>query len=102
MRKITIIEHISLDGVIQAPGGPNEDPLAQLLKRPKLPQAGAAPNKNHGREECGTRCHLTTPHRDVSSGVIQRYLRRGRFLSPAANLRFAESPCPRPRSILKK
>jgi dihydrofolate reductase len=26
MRKITIIEHISLDGVIQAPGAPNEDP----------------------------------------------------------------------------
>jgi dihydrofolate reductase len=26
MRKITIIEHISLDGVIQAPSGPNEDP----------------------------------------------------------------------------
>ena len=25
MRKITIIEHISLDGVIQAPGGPDED-----------------------------------------------------------------------------
>jgi dihydrofolate reductase len=25
MRKLTIIEHISLDGVIQAPGGPNED-----------------------------------------------------------------------------
>ena len=24
MRKIRIIEHISLDGVIQAPGGPNE------------------------------------------------------------------------------
>ena len=26
MRKIRIIEHISLDGVIQAPGGPDEDP----------------------------------------------------------------------------
>lgn len=26
MRRIKIIEHISLDGVIQAPGGPNEDP----------------------------------------------------------------------------
>jgi dihydrofolate reductase len=26
MRTIRIIEHISLDGVIQAPGGPNEDP----------------------------------------------------------------------------
>jgi dihydrofolate reductase len=26
MREITIIEHISLDGVIQASGGPNEDP----------------------------------------------------------------------------
>ena len=26
MRKIRIIEHISLDGVIQAPGGPTEDP----------------------------------------------------------------------------
>jgi len=25
MRKLTIIEHISLDGVIQAPGGPGED-----------------------------------------------------------------------------
>jgi dihydrofolate reductase len=26
MRKLRIIEHMSLDGVIQAPGGPNEDP----------------------------------------------------------------------------
>lgn len=26
MRKLRIIEHISLDGVIQAPGGPDEDP----------------------------------------------------------------------------
>jgi hypothetical protein len=26
MRKIRISEHISLHGVIQAPGGPNEDP----------------------------------------------------------------------------
>tara|TARA_R110000868_G_scaffold53744_4_gene168555 strand:+ start:37463 stop:38077 length:615 start_codon:yes stop_codon:yes gene_type:complete len=25
MRKVTIIEHISLDGVVQAPGGPEED-----------------------------------------------------------------------------
>ena len=25
MRRLTIIEHISLDGVIQAPGGPDED-----------------------------------------------------------------------------
>ncbi len=26
MRKIIVLEHISLDGVIQAPGGPDEDP----------------------------------------------------------------------------
>lgn len=26
MRKIMVLEHISLDGVIQAPGGPDEDP----------------------------------------------------------------------------
>ncbi len=26
MRKITVLEHISMDGVIQAPGGPDEDP----------------------------------------------------------------------------
>ncbi len=26
MRKIVVLEHISLDGVIQAPGGPEEDP----------------------------------------------------------------------------
>ena len=25
MRKIVVLEHISLDGVIQAPGGPEED-----------------------------------------------------------------------------
>lgn len=25
MRKLTVLEHISLDGVVQAPGGPNED-----------------------------------------------------------------------------
>jgi dihydrofolate reductase len=25
MRKIIVLEHISLDGVIQAPGGPDED-----------------------------------------------------------------------------
>ena len=26
MRKLTVLEHISLDGIIQAPGGPDEDP----------------------------------------------------------------------------
>jgi len=26
MRKLTVLEHISMDGVIQAPGGPEEDP----------------------------------------------------------------------------
>ena len=26
MRKIIVLEHISLDGVIQGPGGPEEDP----------------------------------------------------------------------------
>jgi hypothetical protein len=25
MRKLTVLEHISMDGVIQAPGGPEED-----------------------------------------------------------------------------
>jgi len=28
MRKIIALEHISLDGVIQAPGGPDEDTSA--------------------------------------------------------------------------
>ena len=26
MRKIVVLEHISMDGVIQSPGGPEEDP----------------------------------------------------------------------------
>ena len=26
MRKLIVLEHLSLDGVIQAPGGPEEDP----------------------------------------------------------------------------
>ncbi len=25
MRRITVLEHVSLDGVMQAPGGPDED-----------------------------------------------------------------------------
>ena len=25
MRKVIVLEHISIDGVIQAPGGPDED-----------------------------------------------------------------------------
>jgi len=27
MRKVIVVSHISLDGVIQAPGGPEEDPV---------------------------------------------------------------------------
>jgi hypothetical protein len=30
MRKVIVLEHISLDGVIQAPGGPDEDPQRRL------------------------------------------------------------------------
>ena len=30
MRKLIIAEHISLDGVIQAPGGPEEDPSGEF------------------------------------------------------------------------
>ena len=30
MRKIIVLEHISLDGVIQAPGGPEEDPSSNF------------------------------------------------------------------------
>jgi dihydrofolate reductase len=26
MRRVVVLEHVSLDGVIQAPGGPDEDP----------------------------------------------------------------------------
>jgi len=31
MRKIIVLEHISLDGVIQAPGGPDEDPSSGFI-----------------------------------------------------------------------
>src|SRR6202022_3593136 len=43
MRKLKIIEHISLDGVIQAPGGPNEDgdyPYGGWRLRYRVPPAG--------------------------------------------------------------
>jgi hypothetical protein len=36
MRKIRIIEHISLDGVIQAPGGPEEDPRTAFRRAASL------------------------------------------------------------------
>lgn len=31
MRKIIVLEHISIDGVIQAPGGPEEDPSSSFV-----------------------------------------------------------------------
>ena len=51
MRKIRIIEHISLDGVIQAPGGPNEDgdyPYGGWAVPHSDPAVGEAINAGHG------------------------------------------------------
>ena len=51
MRKIRIIEHISLDGVIQAPGGPNEDgdyPHGGLAVPHSDPAVGEAIYTGHG------------------------------------------------------
>ena len=48
MRKLKIIEHISVDGVIQAPGGPNEDgdyPYGGLT----LPYRDPPPEKRSSR-----------------------------------------------------
>ncbi|MGC3873945.1 hypothetical protein ACPF7Z_11820 [Halomonas sp. GXIMD04776] len=36
VRKIRIIEHISLDGVIQAPGGPDPFPIRRNEPTPKI------------------------------------------------------------------
>jgi dihydrofolate reductase len=52
MRKIKIIEHISLDGVIQAPGGPNEDgdyPYGGWTRRYRDPAGGEAILAAHGK-----------------------------------------------------
>src|SRR5262249_28124813 len=53
MRKVRIIEHISLDGVIQAPGGPKEDPsdgfkYGGWAATHHDPEAGAAIGAAHG------------------------------------------------------
>jgi hypothetical protein len=51
MRKLKIIEHISLDGVIQAPGGPNEDgdyPYGGWTVPYRDPAAGKAVLAAHG------------------------------------------------------
>ena len=41
MRKVIVLEHISIDGVIQAPGGPDED-TSGVLRVSTLPPAGTA------------------------------------------------------------
>lgn len=51
MRKIRIIEHISLDGIIQAPGGPNEDgnyPYGGWAVPHADPAVGEAIHAGHG------------------------------------------------------
>src|ERR1700722_18863612 len=51
VRKLKIIEHISLDGVIQAPGGPEEDgdyPHGGWAAPHADPEAGAAIMAAHG------------------------------------------------------
>src|SRR5438132_341032 len=53
MRKIRIIEHISLDGVIQAPGGPKEDgdyPYGGWAAPHEDPEGGAAIVAAHGED----------------------------------------------------
>ena len=50
MRKLKIIEHISLDGVIQAPGGRNEDgdyPYGGWTAQHRDPAAGKAVLEAH-------------------------------------------------------
>ena len=52
MRKIKIIEHISLDGVIQAPGAPNEDgdyPHGGWAASYRDPAGGEAIHAAHGK-----------------------------------------------------
>ena len=54
MRKVRIIEHISLDGVIQAPGGPEEDREGGFAYGGgafpfRDPQVGAAVDAAHGK-----------------------------------------------------
>jgi dihydrofolate reductase len=51
MRKLTIIEHISLDGIIQAPGGPDEDgdyPYGGWAAPHSDPEVGQAIVAAHG------------------------------------------------------
>jgi dihydrofolate reductase len=53
MRKIKIMEHISLDGVIQAPGGPEEDPgypYGGWAAPHDDPEGGAAIVAAHGED----------------------------------------------------
>jgi dihydrofolate reductase len=55
MRKIRIIEHISLDGVIQAPGGPDEDrdgdfELGGWIVPHSDPAVGEAIDAGHGKD----------------------------------------------------
>lgn len=52
MRKLKIIEHISLDGVVQAPGGPNEDgdyPYGGWTVPYRDPAAGKVILAEHGK-----------------------------------------------------
>jgi dihydrofolate reductase len=51
VRKIRILEHISLDGIIQAPGGPSEDlpyPYGGWAAPHDGPEGGAAIVAAHG------------------------------------------------------
>ena len=64
MRKLKIIEHISLDGVIQAPGGPNEDgdyPFGEWTLPYRDPAAGKALLAAHSEPFdllLGRRCYI--------------------------------------------
>ena len=62
MRKIRIIEHISLDGVIQAPGGPDEDGDYALWR---MDGAVSEPGRGRGRRRGagqGLRSAAGPPH----------------------------------------
>jgi hypothetical protein len=82
MRKLKIIEHISLDGVIQAPGGPEEDTGSGFKhggwSAPHAdPEAGKAIMKAHG--ELSICCWVAEP--TISSAVFGLEPRRVRCLT---------------------
>jgi hypothetical protein len=60
MRRVIVGAMVSMDGVMQAPGGPEEDQVRRRTEGAEAPRPQGARRENTGSIQCATRARRTS------------------------------------------